>query len=116
MSSQPAVEGLTYLAAGIAKLKGLTGAVGGAAGLVGKKVKARIERVLDGTAYASLVETKAQVEDPLTAESAAEKPTRKPPAAKKDRAVQPKPEPQVEAPAAEEPEEKPKPTEPQAEQ
>ncbi len=41
----------------------------------------RVERVLDGTAYATLVEAGA-VEGPITAEGEAEKPTRKPPARK----------------------------------
>ncbi len=69
--------------AGVGKLDGLTVVVGEAAQLVGKKVKARIGRVLDGVAYATLVETKPQADAPITAESAAEKPTRKLPATKK---------------------------------
>ena len=39
--------------AGVGKLDGLDVCVAGAAKLVGKKVKAQIERVLDGTAYAT---------------------------------------------------------------
>ena len=67
--------------AGVGKLDdGLTVVVGSAAGMVGKRAKVRIERVLDGVAYASLVGGKKAPEEPITAESAAEKPTRKPPA------------------------------------
>jgi ribonuclease G len=78
--------------AGVGKLDdGLTVIVGNAAGMVGKKAKVRIERVLDGVAYASLVGGKKAPEEPITAESAAEKPTRKPPAKKQaqDEAVEP---------------------------
>jgi ribonuclease G len=69
--------------AAVGKVDGFDVCVGAAAGLVGKKVKVRIERVLDGTAYATLVAKpgKKPVE-PLTAEGEAEKPTRKPPARK----------------------------------
>ncbi len=69
--------------AAVGKVEGLDVCVGAAAGLVGKKVKVRIERVLEGTAYATLVAKpgKKPVE-PLTAEGEAEKPTRKPPARK----------------------------------
>ena len=56
--------------------------VGSAAGLVGKKAKVRIERVLDGVAYATLLGGSGQPDQPITAESEAEKPTRKPPAKK----------------------------------
>jgi ribonuclease G len=72
------------MGAAIGKLDGLDICVGDAAPLVGKKVKVRVDRILDGTAYASLVQaarTKAAPE-PLTAEGEAEKPTRKPPARK----------------------------------
>jgi ribonuclease G len=56
--------------------------VGDAATMVGKSVKVRVERFLDGTVYATLV-TKAKAGDePITAEGQAEKPTRKPPARK----------------------------------
>jgi predicted RNA-binding protein with TRAM domain len=68
--------------AGIGKHEGLTICVGGAAGLVGKKAKVRIERVLDRIAYASLVGGAAARETPITAEGEAEKPTRKPPVRK----------------------------------
>jgi hypothetical protein len=45
-------------------------------------VKVRVERVLDGVAYATLVRALKKVPEPLTAEAEAEKPTRKPPARK----------------------------------
>jgi ribonuclease G len=82
--------------AGVGKLDdGLTVVAGSAAGMVGKRAKVRIERVLDGVAYASLVGGKKAPEEPITAESAAEKPTRKPPAKKQS---EPAPEPEVEEP------------------
>ena len=63
--------------AGIGKLDGWSIAVGGAAKLVGKKVNVRIERVLDGVAYAALVDGRAGAPPtPITAEAQAEKPTR----------------------------------------
>jgi predicted RNA-binding protein with TRAM domain len=67
--------------AAVGKLDGIDVCVGGAAQLVGKRVKVRVERVLDGTAYASLTR-RAKGPEPLTAEAEAEKPTRKPPARK----------------------------------
>ncbi len=67
--------------AGVGKLDGIDICVGEAAGLVGKRVKVRVERVLDGTAYATLTR-RAKTVEPLTAEAEAEKPTRKPPARK----------------------------------
>ena len=68
----------------VGKLDGIDVCVGDAATLVGKKVKVRIERVLDGTAYATLVRRAGarKAAEPLTAEGEAEKPTRKPPARK----------------------------------
>jgi ribonuclease G len=69
--------GLHDADAGVGKLDGFDVAVAGAAKLVGKKVNAEIERVLDGTAYATLVERKAAADAPITAESEAEKPTRR---------------------------------------
>ena len=81
--------------AAVGKVEGFDVCVGAAAGLVGKKVKVRIERVLDGTAYATLVAKaggKKPVE-PLTAEGEAEKPTRKPPA-RKDAGAAPGSEPE----------------------
>jgi ribonuclease G len=69
--------GLHDPTAGVAKLDGCNIAVGAAAGLVGKKVKVRIERVLDGAAYAALVGGAAAGSAPITAEELAEKPTRR---------------------------------------
>jgi ribonuclease G len=79
--------------AGVGKLDGIDVCVADAAKLVGKTVKAQVERVLDGTAYATLVRRAAKAEAPITAEREAEKPTRAP-AAKK------KPEPEAAAPEA----------------
>jgi ribonuclease G len=108
--------------AAVGKHDGLTVSVGHASGLVGKKAKVRIERVLDGVAYASLAAGKKEQETPITAESAAEKPTRKPPAKKQE--ARPEVEVEVEAEAAAEPEQAEEPeaategaeAEPQAEQ
>ncbi len=64
-------------AAGIGKLDGWSIAVGGAAKLVGKKVNVRVQRVLDGVAYAALADGQAAAAPvPITAEAQAEKPTR----------------------------------------
>src|SRR5439155_152125 len=69
--------GLHDPAAGVAKLDGCAILVGGAAKLVGKKVKVRIERAMDGVAYASLLTPATpKAPEPITAESMAEKPTR----------------------------------------
>jgi ribonuclease G len=68
--------------AAVGKVEGFDVCVAEAASLVGKKVKVRIERVLDGVAYATLVRRAKKVPEPLTAEAEAEKPTRKPPARK----------------------------------
>jgi len=69
--------------AAVGKLDGFDICVAGAAPLVGKRVKVRIERVLDGVAYATLVRRAGKkIPEPLTAEAEAEKPTRKPPARK----------------------------------
>jgi ribonuclease G len=90
--------------AGVGKLDGVTVCVGNAAGLVGKKAKVRIERVLDGIAYGSVVGGAAVGEAPITAEGEAEKPTRKPPARKgKAEEVDAEPEAEAEAVAEEEP-------------
>ncbi|MFY9580442.1 MAG: Rne/Rng family ribonuclease [Gaiellaceae bacterium] len=62
--------------AGVGKLDGYDVSVANASKLVGKKVKVRIERLLDGTAYASLAGQEQQAEDPITAEREAERPTR----------------------------------------
>src|SRR5262249_36897750 len=47
-------------------------------GMVGKKVKAQIERVLPGAAYATIVKRTKDGAAPITAEGEAEKPTRRP--------------------------------------
>ena len=95
------------LGAGVGRLDGLTVVVGGASGLVGKKAKVRVERVLNGTAYATLRAAGAKVDGPITAETEAEKPTRKPPG-KKGQA--PKPEAEAEPELLEsEPEAEPEP-------
>jgi predicted RNA-binding protein with TRAM domain len=69
--------GLHDRTAGVAKDGNFTICVAGAAAQVGKRVKARITRVLDGIAYAELVAAEAgETEAPITAEALAEKPTR----------------------------------------
>jgi ribonuclease G len=86
--------------AAVGKLDGVAVCVGDAATLVGKKVKVRIERVLDGVAYATLVRRAAKkAVEPLTAEAEAEKPTRKPPVRKAGEAA-PGPEQADEGPEA----------------
>jgi ribonuclease G len=115
--------------AAVAKADGLDVLVADAAMLVGKKVKARIERVLDGIAYATLVDAPALPTQPITAEAEAEKPTRAP--RRKAAAAVPEPEleaepesareaePQAGAEAAEtteEPADEPAPVDPAAEQ
>ena len=67
----------------VGKLDGLDVVVGGAAKLVGKKAKVRVERVLDGVAYAALLAAAETPAEPITFESEAEKPTRAPSRAKK---------------------------------
>ena len=73
--------GLHDPSAGVGKVDGFDVCVGGAASLVGRKVKVRIERVLDGTAYATWVDA-PRPDEPITAEHEAEKPTRQPRARK----------------------------------
>src|SRR5581483_10509448 len=88
-------------AAAVGKLDGLDIVVADAASLVGKRLKVRVERVLDGRAYAVLMRKTKEAPEPLTAEAEAEKPTRKPPARKG--AAAPKeaaPEVEAEAPVA----------------
>jgi predicted RNA-binding protein with TRAM domain len=72
--------GLHDATAGVAKLDGVAVIVANSSKLVGKKVKARVNRVLDGTAYATLVRPAppAAADAPITAEAEAEKPTRAP--------------------------------------
>src|SRR5207244_251096 len=66
--------------AGVGTRDGYTVSVGDAAGMVGKTVRVRVERFVDGTAYATLVSKAKPEAEPITAEGQAEKPTRKPPA------------------------------------
>jgi ribonuclease G len=70
-------------ASAVGKLDGIDVVVGAAAKLVGKKAKVRIDRVLDGTAYGTLLAGAATPDEPITFESEAEKPTRAPSRAKK---------------------------------
>jgi ribonuclease G len=101
--------GLHDVDAGVGTLNGMTVCVGNAAKLVGKKVKVRAERVLDGTAYATLVGKDGAGDEAITAEGEAEKPTRQPrakkasrkKAAEKQAATKPE-EPKAEEPKAEE--------------
>jgi ribonuclease G len=74
--------GLHDSSAAIGRHDGLAVSVADAAALVGKKVKVRVERVLDGTAFATLLGAPEKAAA-ITAESEAEKPTRRPPARKK---------------------------------
>ena len=105
--------GLYDVNAGVGKHDGQRVVVGAAAGLVGKKAKVRIERVMDNVAYATLLGGTAKADNPITAEGEAEKPTRKPPV-KKGRT--PEPEAEAEAVEAEEPEAEPEvETEPETE-
>jgi ribonuclease G len=91
--------GLHDVTAATAKHDGSTVSVANAAKLVGKKMKVRIDRVLDGTAYASLVQPPAgTLYTPITAEAEAEKPTRAPRRKPAEEA----------APAAEKPKTRPK--------
>jgi ribonuclease G len=69
----------------VGKVDGFAVNVGDAAKLVGKKVKVRVERVLDGSAYAARVGVPGEAMAPLTAEAEAERPTRAP----RTRAVEP---------------------------
>jgi ribonuclease G len=68
--------------AGVGKVEGFDVCVAGAGKLVGKKVTVQVERVLDDMAYAMLVTKTADLEEPITAEGEAEKPTRRAPAKK----------------------------------
>jgi hypothetical protein len=95
-------------AAAVGKLDGLDIVVADAASQVGKRIKVRVERVLDGRAYAVAIRKTKAAPEPLTAEGEAEKPTRKPPA-RKGATVAKESEPAAEEPAveAEEPEAEP---------
>ena len=66
------------VAAAVGAHKGVTVTVADAAKLIGKRARVRVERVLNGTAYATLVEPARAIRTPpITAESQAEKPTRR---------------------------------------
>jgi ribonuclease G len=93
--------GLHDPGSGVGKLDGADVCVANAAKLVGRKVKVQVERVLDGTVYAKLADTKKVADEPITAEGEAEKPTRKPPARKTETPE----EPEAAAETAAEPEE-----------
>jgi ribonuclease G len=95
--------GLHDVSAGVGTLDGYTVSVADAAAQVGKTVKVRVERFLDGTAYATLVTTAVPGDEPITAEGQAEKPTRKPPTRKtKEQATEAaEPAAELEEPAAE---------------
>jgi predicted RNA-binding protein with TRAM domain len=90
------------MAAGVGKLDGLSICVADASQLIGKKAKIRVERVLDGMAYATLVQpvTKSAGLAPITAEAEAEKPTRAP---RKKKADEPQDKPGAETAVADEP-------------
>jgi ribonuclease G len=94
--------GLHDVGAGIGKVDGYSVEVADAAKLVGKKVKVRVSRVLNGTAYATLVRPAppAIAEAPITAEAEAEKPTRAP---RRKKAAEPKAPAKGEPVAEEEP-------------
>ncbi|MBA2463335.1 MAG: ribonuclease E/G, partial [Actinobacteria bacterium] len=70
-------------ASAVGKLDGIDVVVGASAKLVGKKAKVRIDRVLEGTAYATLLGGGERPSEPITFESEAEKPTRAPSRVKK---------------------------------
>jgi ribonuclease G len=106
--------GLYDVNAGVGKHEGQTVVVGAAGGLVGKKAKVRIERVMDSVAYATLVGGTAKADNPITAEGEAEKPTRKPPV-KKGRTPEPETEPEADAVQLEPEAEAERETEPDAE-
>ena len=80
--------------AGVGKVGDVDVVVGDAAKLVGKKVTARVAAVSDGLVWAELLTPAEELDEPLTAEGEAERPTR----AKKTAA----PKKKVEADAVEE--------------
>ena len=68
--------GLHDAQAAVGKLDGLDVCVANAAKLVGKKALVRINAVLEGVAYAELVDGTKESDLPITAEAEAERPTR----------------------------------------
>jgi ribonuclease G len=97
--------------AGVGKVEDVDVAVGNAAKLVGKKVRARITAVGDGVAWAELLAPAEAVEPPLTAEAEAERPTRAP---RKSAATAKTEEPEAELDEAEEGDEADEAEEPEA--
>jgi ribonuclease G len=96
--------GLHDPTAGVGKDGEFAICVADAAAMVGKRVKVRITRVLEGIAYAELVVAPGEApQEPITAEVLAEQPTR----ARRSRAAKPKaeaePEPEAEVVEAEAP-------------
>jgi ribonuclease G len=85
------------LRAGMGSRDGYTVSVGDAAGMIGKTVRVRIERFVDGNAYATLVSKAKPEAEPITAEGQAEKPTRKPPAKRTTEPAQADEKPEAEA-------------------
>ena len=75
---QPVEVGLHDPQAAVAKLDGYDVVVANAARLVGKKVKAKVQRVLPDIAYATVISAAKGGSAPITAEGEAEKPTRTP--------------------------------------
>jgi ribonuclease G len=69
--------GLHDVDAGVGKVDDLDVCVANAAKQVGKRVDVQVERVLDDAAYATLVSGAVAADAPITAESEAEKPTRR---------------------------------------
>jgi ribonuclease G len=94
--------GLHDSSAGVGKVDGFDVCVAGAAKMVGKKVNVQVERVLDGMAYATLVARTADVDEPITAEGEAEKPTRRAPAKKAEVEAEVDAEVELEEPVVEE--------------
>jgi predicted RNA-binding protein with TRAM domain len=92
LTVKPVEVGLHDPSVGVAKHDGFDIAVAGGARFVGKRTKVRIARVLDGTAFAELVDGAKPAEPPITAEALAEKPTR----ARRSRIAKPE-EPKAEA-------------------
>jgi ribonuclease G len=62
--------------AGVGKVGDVDVVVGDAGALVGKKVKARVAAVTDGLVWAELLTPAEEIDEPLTAEAEAERPTR----------------------------------------
>jgi hypothetical protein len=79
--------------AGVGKLDDVDVVVGDAAKLVGKKVTARVTALADGLVWAELLTPAEEIDEPLTAEGEAERPTR----VKKSAAPKQKAEPEGEA-------------------